>query len=214
MEGYDVVTVDDQKIGKVVGESGDFLLVEQGALLKSKHAVPRELTHVDDSEQKVRVTVPKEIVDDSPKIEDDGFDERAVAEHYGLGPRSVALLGAAGGATRDRTGRGRTSPDPGRRRAERPPGVVARAARRPAGRNRRTGAGGALGALGRAEAAASQRREQVVAARLLVVPGERDPTHQVGVRLLEAGMVPERRGEPPDAALAADAGHLERLGLD
>jgi hypothetical protein len=88
MEGYDVVTVDDQKIGKVVGESGDFLLVEQGALLKSKHAVPRELTHVDDSEQKVRVTVPKEIVDDSPKIEDDGFDERVVAEHYGLGPSS------------------------------------------------------------------------------------------------------------------------------
>jgi hypothetical protein len=67
MEGYDVVTVDDHKVGKVVGESGNFLIIEQGALLKSKHALPRELAHVDESEQKVRVTVPKEIVDDSPE---------------------------------------------------------------------------------------------------------------------------------------------------
>ena len=51
MEGYEVVTVDEHKVGKVVGESGDFLIVEQGALLKSKHALPREFAHVDDAEQ-------------------------------------------------------------------------------------------------------------------------------------------------------------------
>jgi hypothetical protein len=86
MEGYEVLTVDDHKVGKVVGESGNFLIIEQGTLLKSKHALPRELARVDESEQKVRVTVPKEIVDDSPKVDDDGFDERAAAEHYGLSP--------------------------------------------------------------------------------------------------------------------------------
>ena len=85
MEGYDVVTVDDQKIGKVVGETGMFLIVEQGALLKSKHPLPREFAHVDDSEQQVRVTVPKEIVADSPKIDDD-FDEQVAAEYYGIAP--------------------------------------------------------------------------------------------------------------------------------
>ncbi len=85
MEGYDVVTVDDHKIGKVVGETGAFLIVEQGALLKSKHPLPREFAHVDDSEQQVRVTVPKEIVADSPKIDDD-FDEQVAAEYYGLAP--------------------------------------------------------------------------------------------------------------------------------
>jgi hypothetical protein len=84
MEGYDVVTVDEHKIGKVVGESGDFLIVEQGAILKSKHALPREFAHIDDSQQLVRVTVPKEIVSDSPKVDDDRIDEREVAEHYGL----------------------------------------------------------------------------------------------------------------------------------
>ena len=85
MEGYDVVTVDDHKIGKVVGQTGAFLIVEQGALLKSKHPLPREFAHVDDSEQQVRVTVPKEIVADSPKIDDD-FDEQVAAEYYGLAP--------------------------------------------------------------------------------------------------------------------------------
>lgn len=83
MEGYDVVTIDDHKVGKVVGESGAFLIVEQGALLKSKHALPREFAHVDDSQREVRVTVPKEVVSDSPKVEGD-LDERAVREHYGL----------------------------------------------------------------------------------------------------------------------------------
>ncbi|HEY3050941.1 MAG TPA: hypothetical protein VGJ40_04390 [Gaiellaceae bacterium] len=83
MEGYDVITVDEHKVGKVVGEAGDFLIVEQGALFKSKHALPREFAHVDDSEQQVRVTVPKEVVTDSPKL-DGELDERTVAEHYGL----------------------------------------------------------------------------------------------------------------------------------
>jgi hypothetical protein len=85
MEGYDVVTVDDHKLGKVVGEQGTFLIVEQGAILKSKHALPREFAHVDDAEQQVRVTVPKEIFSDSPKVDED-FDEQAVAEYYGLAP--------------------------------------------------------------------------------------------------------------------------------
>jgi len=85
MEGYDVVTVDDHKIGKVVEESGDFLIVEQGLLKKSKHALPREFAHVDDSEQQVRVTVPKDVIAESPKLDDD-LDRTAVYEHYGLAP--------------------------------------------------------------------------------------------------------------------------------
>ena len=127
MEGYDVVTVDDHKIGKVVGETGSFLIVEQGALLKSKHPLPREFAHVDDSEQQVRVTVPKEIVADSPKIDDD-FDEQVAAEYYGLAPstwaghrglrrvrsrRSVALLRRAGRASGHGAGRRGTRTDPG-----------------------------------------------------------------------------------------------------
>ena len=41
MEGYDVVTFDDEKVGTVAGESGDYLIVEHGLIRKSKHALPR-----------------------------------------------------------------------------------------------------------------------------------------------------------------------------
>jgi hypothetical protein len=85
MQGYDVVTINGDKVGKVVGESGDYLIVEHGMLRKSKHALPRQFAHVDESEQQVRVTVAKEIFLDSPKL-DGELDRQAVAEHYGLAP--------------------------------------------------------------------------------------------------------------------------------
>jgi len=84
MEGYEVITSDDSKAGHVVGTQGDNLIVEQGTLFKSRHALPRTFAHVDDSEGVVRVSVSKQIISSSPKVEDDRIDERAVAEHYGL----------------------------------------------------------------------------------------------------------------------------------
>ena len=94
MEGYDVVTIDDEKVGTVAGESGDYLIVEHGLLRKSKHALPRQFAHVDDGEQQVRITVGKEIFLDSPEL-DGELNERAVAEHYGLAPSAAAPAGSA-----------------------------------------------------------------------------------------------------------------------
>ena len=85
MEGYDVVTIDDEKVGTVAGESGDYLIVEHGLIRKSKHALPRQFAHVDDGEQQVRITVGKEIFLDSPELDGD-LDEQAVREYYGLAP--------------------------------------------------------------------------------------------------------------------------------
>src|SRR5262245_2221093 len=85
MEGYDVVTIEDQKVGTVAGESGDFLIVEHGLIRKSKNALPREFARVDDEAQQVRITVGKETFLDSPEL-DEELDETAVLEHYGLAP--------------------------------------------------------------------------------------------------------------------------------
>jgi hypothetical protein len=85
MDGYDVVTMDDEKVGSVAGQSGDFLIVEHGLVLKSKRAVPRELTRVDNDAQEVRITVGKETFLDSPEL-DGELDEPAVLEHYGIAP--------------------------------------------------------------------------------------------------------------------------------
>jgi hypothetical protein len=83
MEGFEVVTSDDCKAGHVVETRGDYLIIEHGTLRKSRHAVPREFAHVPDGQNTVRLTIAKEILDHSPRL-NGGFDERAVAEHYGL----------------------------------------------------------------------------------------------------------------------------------
>jgi hypothetical protein len=84
MEGYDVLTTDDQKVGHVVARRDGFLIVESGHLLKHKHAVPETFAHADESEGIVRITVSKELVSDSPKVSHDEFDEQAVSLYYGL----------------------------------------------------------------------------------------------------------------------------------
>jgi hypothetical protein len=84
MEGFEVNTVDDEKIGHVVDASDEFLIVEHGHLRKTKHALPREFADVDEGAQVVLMTVPKEVFSDSPKVENGSLDEQAVREHYGL----------------------------------------------------------------------------------------------------------------------------------
>jgi hypothetical protein len=83
MTGYEVVTTDDHRIGSVVGSHGDYLIVESGTLRKHRHALPKAFAHPVDADQLVRVTVSKELVDESPRVESE-FDDVAVARHYGL----------------------------------------------------------------------------------------------------------------------------------
>ena len=84
MVGYEVVGSDDHKVGKVAEVDGDLLIVEGGLLHKTKHAIPRTFAHPDDNEQVVRLTISKNLVDDSPALKNGEIDRPAVAEHYGL----------------------------------------------------------------------------------------------------------------------------------
>jgi hypothetical protein len=88
MEGQDVVTSDDHKLGTVVAERGDCAIVETGHVFKARHAIPVEFLHEHDGV--LRATVAKEIFADSPKIDGDGdFDCEAVKQHYGLIEQTV-----------------------------------------------------------------------------------------------------------------------------
>jgi len=85
VKGYEVITSDEKHVGKVVGGSGDWLFVETGHLRRSTHALPMEFAHPDDAAQRVRVTLPKDLLSDAPKVDGDGsFDEAAAAAHFGL----------------------------------------------------------------------------------------------------------------------------------
>jgi hypothetical protein len=82
MEGQDVVSSDDHKIGTIVAEQDGFAIVEMGHVFKSKHAIPFDFLHEYDGVQ--RATIEKSLVAESPKLDGDGLDEQAVKMHYGL----------------------------------------------------------------------------------------------------------------------------------
>lgn len=90
MEGYDLITVVDEKNwGTVVGREGEYLIVEHGMLRKHRYAIPESTTEIDEENRQVRTTLAGELIGDSPKV-DDGFDHAAVAQHYGLADTSEA----------------------------------------------------------------------------------------------------------------------------
>ena len=83
MQGTEVVTADDHKIGSVVAEKNDCVIIETGHVFKTLHAIPQSFVH--DVDGVLRATVSKAIVDDSPKIDDlETWDCSAVLVHYGL----------------------------------------------------------------------------------------------------------------------------------
>jgi hypothetical protein len=84
VEGYDVIGSDDHKLGAVAAVDDDLLIVEGGLLRKSRHAVPLAFAQADESERVVRLSVSKEVVNDSPPLENGDVDRQAVALHYGL----------------------------------------------------------------------------------------------------------------------------------
>jgi hypothetical protein len=82
MEGTDVVTYDEDKLGTVLEQRDDFVIIESGHVFKSKHAIPRDFVHEQDGV--LVATVAKDVVMDSPKIENGTFDAEAIRRHYGL----------------------------------------------------------------------------------------------------------------------------------
>jgi hypothetical protein len=96
MEGYEVVSVDDQKVGHVVGTNNGFLIVESGILRKTRRAVPLDAARSDPEEEVVRLTVTKKMVEEGPTVEDDETDWGAVSDYFG---RTSELEGQTAGVT-------------------------------------------------------------------------------------------------------------------
>ena len=90
MEGYEVLTFDDQKAGTVVGREGQFLIVEHGSIFKHRRPVPDTFATTDEDAQVVRLTVSKEILETAPEVHDGKLEAAAAAAHYGLADAEVA----------------------------------------------------------------------------------------------------------------------------
>lgn len=68
MEGFDVLTFDGEKAGKVVGRQGDYLLVQQGAIFKHRRGLPAVCATVDESERVVRTTLSRSLIESAPSV--------------------------------------------------------------------------------------------------------------------------------------------------
>ena len=95
MEGFEVVTSDDCKIGHVTAVQKGYLVIEHGLLKKTKHAVPETFAYVDEREQTIRLSVSKEIVESSPRLDNGSIDTQAVAQHFGLA-EGISVEGGPG----------------------------------------------------------------------------------------------------------------------
>jgi hypothetical protein len=84
MQGWQVVTSGGDKVGRVAEVTEHFLIVEHGHIHKTKHAVPMTFVHPREADEVVCLGVPKDMIDESPKVNGEGFDEQKVAEYYGL----------------------------------------------------------------------------------------------------------------------------------
>lgn len=84
MEGYDLISVvDDKRLGTVVREEDGYVVFEHGTIRKQHHAIPTTTVDVDAGRGEVRTTLSKELVEDSPKLDNGTLDREALARHYG-----------------------------------------------------------------------------------------------------------------------------------
>ncbi len=119
VRGYEVVTSDRRRVGRVADVVDGFLLVASGWLGRSRRLIPREFVHAVDDTRTVLVTVPRRVLDHAPKVGRRGrADTGEAARYYGLaasyldlaaeslfrggaGPaRGEVIAAAAGGAQR------------------------------------------------------------------------------------------------------------------
>jgi hypothetical protein len=85
VKGYDVVTSDGQRIGRVADTLDGFLVVETGRLLRSRRPLPKEFAHAQDGERTVVITVPTKVLHDAPPVHRNGtFDVDEASKHYGV----------------------------------------------------------------------------------------------------------------------------------
>ncbi len=91
MEGYEVITSDEFRLGHILRVEDDHLIVEEHDRHKRQFAVPLAFAGTDDSERIVTLTVSKDLVEAGPEVKDAEFDRQAVAEYYGLADGPIKL---------------------------------------------------------------------------------------------------------------------------
>jgi hypothetical protein len=113
MEGYDVITSDESKVGHVVGESNGCAIVENGVIRHKRHVVPLEFLNLDEAVETYRTSLSKQMIHEAPEADSDGnFDTVEVSTYYGLEQTAAQDSTSEFHAAGDETPFVETRPDP------------------------------------------------------------------------------------------------------
>jgi hypothetical protein len=83
MEGYDVVTFDGKRVGKIAGVAGDFYILERGKVRKTRAPLPKRFASVDEDMHAVRAGISSQVLLAAPRVGRDGtIDEGAVSAFW------------------------------------------------------------------------------------------------------------------------------------
>jgi hypothetical protein len=81
LNGQDVISSDDRKLGHVVGERDGCAIVEHGHVFKTRRAIPISL--MEEASGMMRATITKDVFDSSPNASDRHWDKDEIMMHYG-----------------------------------------------------------------------------------------------------------------------------------
>jgi hypothetical protein len=85
MEGYEVVTLDGKRAGRIVDMEGYFYVVERGWPWRSRRPVPKRFVKPDPGARSVYVGISRSTLSAAPRVTRRGtFDEEAARSFYDL----------------------------------------------------------------------------------------------------------------------------------
>jgi hypothetical protein len=81
LNGQDVISSDDRKLGHVVGERDNCAIVEHGHVFKTRRAIPLSL--MEESGGMMKAAITKDVFDSSPNAADRRWNKDEILMHYG-----------------------------------------------------------------------------------------------------------------------------------
>jgi hypothetical protein len=96
LDGYQVLSVDGDRVGTVAGVSKESIVVERGRWRRTYRAVPMTLAAVRHIDRSVIVLVQPDVLARSPKIKPDrAVDDDLIAAHYEASTIATETLAVA-----------------------------------------------------------------------------------------------------------------------
>jgi len=92
VKGYDVITTDGKKVGRIAAVTGDFYVVERGTMWKTRSPLHKRFASVDEDTRTIRAGISSQVLLAGPKVGRDGIVDKEERTTISSIRRSEQLL--------------------------------------------------------------------------------------------------------------------------